>query len=275
MIKLKNILTEESAMKAIINAKKGAKASGGGYSSWTKIGNNSWKNKKTGRLSHNAGLYDKIGEFSDFVIEGKLTEAKPKPLVSKKDIKDIEKSGNIDIAYKKAMALLKSLSEGNVNEYGGAEFSKITALQNFLTIDLDKFEKGLKDSKHKAIYKKARKQFMGTVSAVAFEHSKLHEGKLTEDAVASFTKELNGERIKAKVYTATGDGKTIEAQFTNKKWEDGVPVTKNLTRGGYKSLKTPRGKFKVIETDKFFYYEINNGWAAVSRKRYTTPPFEY
>ena len=70
MIKLKNILTEESAMKAIINAKKGAKASGGGYSSWTKIGNNSWKNKKTGRLSHNAGLYDKIGEFSDFVIEG-------------------------------------------------------------------------------------------------------------------------------------------------------------------------------------------------------------
>ena len=135
MIKLKNILTEESAMKAIINAKKGAKASGGGYSSWTKIGNNSWKNKKTGRLSHNAGLYDRIGEFSDFVIEGK------------------------------------------VNEYGGSEFSKITSLQNYLTIDLDKFEKGLKDSKHKAIYKKARKQFMRTVSDVAFEHSKLHEGK--------------------------------------------------------------------------------------------------
>tara|TARA_B110000444_G_scaffold162010_1_gene151380 strand:- start:72 stop:701 length:630 start_codon:yes stop_codon:yes gene_type:complete len=64
-----------------------------------------------------------------------------------------------------------------VSEYGGAEFSKITALQNFLTIDLDKFEKGLKDSKHKAIYKKARKQFMRTVSDVAFEHSKLHEGK--------------------------------------------------------------------------------------------------
>jgi len=101
------------------------------------------------------------------------------------------------------------------------------------------------------------------------------EGKLTEDAVAAFTKDLTGERIKAKVYTATGDGKTVEAQFTNKKWEDGVPVTKNLTRGGYKSIKTPRGKFKVIETEKFFYYEINNGWAAVSRKRYTTPPFEY
>ena len=69
----------------------------------------------------------------------------------------------------------------SVNEYGGSEWSKITSLQNYLTIDLDKFEKGLKDSKHKAIYKKARKQFMGTVSAVAFEHSKLHEGKLDAD----------------------------------------------------------------------------------------------
>ena len=55
---------------------------------------------------------------------------------------------------------------------------------------------------------------------------------LNEDAVATFTKDLNGERIKAKVYTATGDGKTVEAQFTNKKWDDGVPVTKYLTRGG-------------------------------------------
>ena len=98
---------------------------------------------------------------------------------------------------------------------------------------------------------------------------------VNEDAVATFTKELNGERIKAKVYTATGDGKTVEAQFTNKKWPDGVPVTKYLTRGGYKSIKTPRGKFKVIETEKFFYFEVNNGWAAVSRKRYTSPPFEY
>ena len=71
-------LTEESAMKAIINAKKGAKASGGGYSSWTKISNNSWKNKKTGRLAHNAGLYDRIGQFSDFVIEGKLNEVRVK-----------------------------------------------------------------------------------------------------------------------------------------------------------------------------------------------------
>ena len=98
---------------------------------------------------------------------------------------------------------------------------------------------------------------------------------LNEDAVTTFTKDLNNERIKAKVYTATGDGKSVEAQFTNKKWPDGEPVTKYLTRGGYKSIKTPRGKFKVIETEKFLDFEINNGGAAVSRKRYTTPPCEY
>ena len=55
------------------------------------------------------------------------------------------------------------VDESKINEYGGSDFSKITSLQNFLTIDLDKFEKGLKDSKHKAIYKKARKQFMKVV----------------------------------------------------------------------------------------------------------------
>mgnify|MGYP003118587432 CR=1 FL=1 len=72
------------------------------------------------------------------------------------------------------------LREGKVTEYGGADFSKITSLQNFLTVDLDKFERGLKNSKHKAIYKKARKQFMKVVSDVAWEHSKLYESKLNE-----------------------------------------------------------------------------------------------
>lgn len=111
--------------------------------------------------------------------------------------------------------------------------------------------------------------------AVKGEPIDMDEAVITESPIDEFTKELNGENIKAKVYTATGDGKTVEAQFTNKKWDDGVPVTKYLTRGGNKSVKTPKGKFKVIETEKFWYYEIKNGWAAVSTKKYGTPPFEY
>jgi len=102
-----------------------------------------------------------------------------------------------------------------------------------------------------------------------------NEGILQESSVDEFTKEMNGEGITAKVHNATGDGKSVQAQFTDKKWPDGVPVTKYLTRGGYKSIKTPNGKFKVIETKKFWYYEIKNGWAAVSTKQYSTPPFEY
>ena len=43
------------------------------------------------------------------------------------------------------------------------------------------------------------------------------EGKLTEDAVASFTKELNGERIKAKVYNKIFQMIPAKPQPENKK----------------------------------------------------------
>lgn len=116
---------------------------------------------------------------------------------------------------------------------------------------------------------------IGKFLSVLNKTDEIAESVITESPIDEFTKELNGENIKAKIYTATGDGKAVEAQFTNKKWDDGVPVTKYLTRGGNKSVKTPKGKFKVIETEKFWYYEIKNGWAAVSTKKYGTPPFEY
>jgi hypothetical protein len=107
------------------------------------------------------------------------------------------------------------------------------------------------------------------------EIKSLKESKLNENAILSFSNELNDEGIVAGIFDAVGDGKTVDAQFTKKKWDDGVPVTKYLTRGGTKSIKTPKGKFQIIETPSFWYYEINNGWAAVSKKDYGTPPFEY
>ena len=127
---------------------------------------------------------------------------------------------------------------------------------------------------HKKV-ERAESDFNDVLKSEPVDESIVLEGKLNEDAIKSFNDELNGEKIKAKIYRATGDGRTIEAQFTNKKWEDGVPVTKYLTRGGSKTIKTPKGKFKVIETKNFWYYEINRGWAAVSTKKYGTPPFEY
>ena len=61
-------------------------------------------------------LEDPNSSGESFIVfsESLVTEAKVK--VTKKDIKDIEDSGNIDIAYKKAIELLKSLSESVVNE---------------------------------------------------------------------------------------------------------------------------------------------------------------
>lgn len=53
----------------ITDAPIGAVASGGGYSDWEKIGRNSWKNSKTGALSHDEGLFSRIGTFNDFKIK--------------------------------------------------------------------------------------------------------------------------------------------------------------------------------------------------------------
>ena len=113
------------------------------------------------------------------------------------------------------------VDESKINEYGGSDFSKITSLQNFLTIDLDKFEKGLKDSKHKAIYKKARKQFMKVVTDVAWEHSKLHESKINEAKSKKVTKQMwakmsEYQRMDA-LLTVMKDPDKAE-KFLDKKW---------------------------------------------------------
>ena len=75
--------------------------------------------------------------------ESIVTEAKVK--VTKKDIKDIEDSGNIDIAYKKAMALLKSLSESVVNE-AKSNIKKKWASTNTMMDDLKEFINDAKDA---------------------------------------------------------------------------------------------------------------------------------
>ena len=66
----------------------------------------------------------------------------------------------------------------------------------------------------------------------------------------------------------------MEAQSTNKTWDDGVPVTKNFTRGGYKRV-SPKGEVYIIESDNWWYFTYKAVWYAVKRKDYGTPPFEY
>tara|TARA_Y100000310_G_scaffold136767_1_gene135619 strand:+ start:1 stop:1248 length:1248 start_codon:yes stop_codon:yes gene_type:complete len=147
-------------------------------------------------------IFQKGRTGSRLTDEGKVNELKTGNKINKARAKAHFKQGeNIAVVDKKTKDAIRItnikqidafdtkdyvfayITEGKLTEYGGSDFSKITSLQNFLTTDLDKFEKGLKDSKHKAIYKKARKQFMKVVSDVAWEHSKLHEGKLNEAPV--------------------------------------------------------------------------------------------
>ena len=123
----------------------------------------------------------------------------------KLDKKDFEKAKKIIDTLPTAKI---QMAKESVNEYGGSDFSKITSLQNFLTIDLDKFEKGLKDSKHKAEYKKARKQFMKVVSNVAWEHSKLHEANISWS-----TLHKDNQDYKYKKYVAKAFKDIISAMF--------------------------------------------------------------
>lgn len=71
--KLKDRLQEESLSsieKRLTTAKKGAKASGGGYSGWVKLSGKTWKNKRTGKMMHSQALASHIGGFNDFKIIG-------------------------------------------------------------------------------------------------------------------------------------------------------------------------------------------------------------
>ena len=68
---LKEGKLNESSVKDLQTAKKGAKATGGGYGPFIKIGSDSWKNPKTGRLMHSQALASHIGGFNDFIVEVK------------------------------------------------------------------------------------------------------------------------------------------------------------------------------------------------------------
>jgi|DEB19_MinimDraft_2_1074335.scaffolds.fasta_scaffold00183_3 hypothetical protein len=78
----------------------------------------------------------------------------------------------------------------------------------------------------------------------------------------------------ADIYLASFDGRSFKAQSTDKTWEDGVPVTKNFTRNGYKSVSV-KGQHYIIEGNTFWYFRVGRIWHAVKRADYETPPFEY
>lgn len=94
------------------------------------------------------------------------------------------------------------------------------------------------------------------------------------EGMEQFQKDEKAEGKKADIYLAKFTGRSFKAQTTDKTWDDGVPVTKYFTRGGYKSV-SPKGEHYIIEGDTFWYFRVNRTWYAVKMADYGTPPFEY
>ena len=118
--------------------------------------------------------------------------------------------------------------------------------------------------------KKKREEFLKKFKS--FEEF-INEG--VDDAINQFAKDEQEQGFDAKIYTAKFDGKSIEAQSTDKKWPDGTPVTKFFTRGGYKKY-TIKGEYPVIDSPRgWWYYQVGRNWFAVKKADYETPPFEY
>ena len=85
---------------------------------------------------------------------------------------------------------------------------------------------------------------------------------------------LKGDYRGSQTYEAIGDGSTVNAQKTNKTWDDGAPMTNKFGPKG--KAKIPKGKFWLLETKKFWYYELKGTWYAINKREYGTPPgFEY
>jgi hypothetical protein len=106
------------------------------------------------------------------------------------------------------------------------------------------------------------------------ESLEFNESANLPKGLEQFAADEKAEGKKAEIHLAKFTGKTFKAQSTNKVWDDGVPVTKNFTRGGYKSV-TIKGEHHIIEGDTFWYFRVGDMWYAVKMADYGTPPFEY
>ncbi len=149
-----------------------------------------------------------------------------------------------------------------------------TALPSPTSVGSGDVPKGSGDAREeKEKEKKRRKEFLKKFKSFEeFIGESINEGK---EPIEVFAKEEEQDGYQAKIYTAKFDGTSIEAQSTDKTWPDGTPITKFLTRGGFKKY-TLKGEFPVIDSSRgWWYYKVGRNWFATKKSEYETPPFEY
>ena len=124
---------------------------------------------------------------------------------------------------------------------------------------------------HKVV-QKAESEFN---SAIKSEPIDLDENIITEDVFKSFKADIPGSKIE--MAHNTEKRKSIQARKTDRVWDDGVPVLKYIARAPKKPSPLPKGKFKIIEDNKYgwWYYQVGRTWYGIQQKDYGTPPFEY
>ena len=100
--------------------------------------------------------------------------------------------------------------------------------------------------------------------------------ELNEDVFKSFLADDPGN-FKLHVASNTDKRKSVMARKTDRVWDDGVPVLKYIARAPKKPSPLPKGKFKIIEDNKYgwWYYQVGRTWYGISQGDYGTPPFEY
>ena len=113
-------------------------------------------------------------------------------------------------------------------------------------------------------------------SAIKAEPIDLDETIIAEDVFKSFLADDPGN-FKLHVASNTDKRKSVMARKTDRVWDDGVPVLKYIARAPKKPSPLPKGKFKIIEDNKYgwWYYQVGRTWYGISQGDYGTPPFEY
>ena len=203
--------------------------------------------------------------------------------IGNKDIADVfinmEKYESIVTEAKFVKEFNKEVLDAKTKE----EVTKIYPNAKFYVGKSDHFFGDLEDNLFfKAYYTKAQKEFKiksvysekGSNYVHLYNESIVNEAATKSAGLVQFAADEKAEGKNAEIHLATFDGSGMEAQSTNKTWDDGVPVTKNFTRGGYKRV-APKGEVYIIESDNWWYFTYKAVWYAVKRKDYGTPPFEY
>ena len=129
-------------------------------------------------------------------------------------------------------------------------------------------------AKRKRGEKPAHKNSKAHKSAVKAA-KKINKEGLNEDVFKSFLSD--DPAFKLHTATNTDNRKSVKARKTDKTFDDGVPVLKYIARASKKDSPLPKGKFKIIEDNKYgwWYYQVGKAWYGIQQKDYGTPPFEY